>query len=129
PEVRLQPASPAHRLKGQDPLPLLQNLMRRKEDARDPFIPLMIGLAYEPQVPAKRSSALDWLRQHAAGNELVTNDIVPRTMRRLVATGKVEDLTACVAFLREVADSAVRRQALEGLVLGLQDRQGRCPPD
>ncbi len=127
PEVRLQLASTAQRLKDQDTLPLLHRLMERKADAKDPFIPLMLWLAYEPRVGAQRSSALDWLKQHAPGNALVTNDIVPRTMRRLVATGKAEDLAACVAFLREVNDSAVRRQALEGLLVALKDRQVEPP--
>jgi putative heme-binding domain-containing protein len=127
PEVRLQLASTAQRLKDQDTRPLLQNLMKRKEDAKDPFIPLMIWLAYEPRVAVKGGPSLDWLKENAPGNALVTNDIVPRVMRRLVATGKAEDLAACVAFLRAVGDSAVRRQALDGLLLALKDRQVDAP--
>ncbi|MCI0456336.1 MAG: HEAT repeat domain-containing protein [Gemmataceae bacterium] len=127
PEVRLQLASTAQRLKDRDALPLLQNLMKRKEDAKDPFIPLMIWLAYEPRVAAQGGPSLDWLKQHAPGNALVTNDIVPRVMRRLVATGKAEDLAACVAFLRDVSDSSVRRSALDGLLVALKDRQVDAP--
>jgi putative heme-binding domain-containing protein len=44
-------------------------------------------------------------------------------MRRLLATGKADDLAACVAFVGDVTDAAVRRQALEGLALALQNRQ------
>jgi putative heme-binding domain-containing protein len=128
PEVRSQLASTAQRLKEQDTLPLLHNLMKHKDDAKDPCIPLLIWLAYEPRVAAQRNPALDWLRKAAPGNALVTNEIVPRTMRRLVATGKAEDLAACVAFLRDVHDSAVRRQALEGLAQALKDRQVDQPP-
>src|SRR5262249_8989949 len=128
PEVRSQLASTAQRLKEQDTLPLLHNLMKHKDDARDPCIPLLIWLAYEPQVAAQRNPTLDWLQKAAPGNALVTNEIVPRAMRRLVATGKAEDLAACVAFLRDARDSAVRRQALEGLALALKDRQVDQPP-
>lgn len=122
PVVRSQLASTAGRLKKQDTLPLLQHLMAHKDDAKDPCIPLLIWLAYEPQVAPKKTGALEWLKNAAPGNELVTNDIVPRTMRRLAATGKAEDLAACVAFIGAVKDSAVRRSALDGLLLALKDR-------
>ncbi len=126
PEVRSQLASTAQRLKAQDTLPLLHNLMKHKDDVRDPCLPLMIWLAYEPRVSAQRNPALEWLKQNAPGNALVEEEIVPRTMRRLVATGKAADLAACVAFLGEV-NSAVRRQALEGLVQVFKDRQVDAP--
>src|SRR5262249_36520922 len=104
PEVRSELASTAQRLKKQDTLPLLFNLMNHAEDAKDPCIPLLIWLAYEPRVVAQHRSALDLLKLAAPGNELVTNEIVPRTMRRLAATGKAEDLAACVAFVRAFND-------------------------
>ena len=44
-------------------------------------------------------------------------------MRRLAATGKPDDLAACIAFIGDVKDSAVRRRALEGLTMALQNRQ------
>ncbi len=125
-EVRLQLASTAQRLKGQDVLPLLHNLMRRKEDAKDPCLPLMIWLAYEPRLTG-RGAALEWLKANAPGNALVTNDIVPRTFRRLGAAGRPDDMAACVAFLGEVKDAAVRKRALDGLVQGLQNRQLDAP--
>src|SRR5262249_53465064 len=127
PEVRLQLASTAQLLVKQDVLPLLQNLMTHKDDAKDACLPLMIWLAYEPRVAPKKNAALDWLKTNAPGNALVTDEIVPRTMRRLVATGKAEDLDACVAFLGEVTDSGVRRKALEGLVAAFQNRQVDAP--
>jgi putative membrane-bound dehydrogenase-like protein len=120
PEVRLQLASTAARLTKQDTLPLLENLMRHAEDARDPDLPLMIWLACEPRVARQPGKLLAWLRENAAGNPLVRNAIVPRAMRRLVATGKGEDLAACVVFVSESRDSEVRRRALEGLAQALQ---------
>lgn len=129
PEVRLQLASTAGRLTKQDVLPLLHNLMQHREDARDPCIPLMIWLAYEPRLVPQRNAALDWLKEHAAGNPLITDEIVPRTMRRLAVTGRPEDLAACVAFLDEVADPAVRRRALEGMAQALAGRQVDPPAD
>ncbi len=123
PQVRLQLASTAQRLNKQNVLPILNNLMKHAEDAKDPYLPLMIWLAYESRVTAQRNPALEWLKENAPGNPLVTNDIVPRTMRRLAATGKADDLEACVVFLGAVRDSAVRRQALDGLVQAFKNRQ------
>jgi putative membrane-bound dehydrogenase-like protein len=128
PEVRSQLASTAQRLIKQDVLPLLQNLMKHKEDAKDPCLPLMIWLALEPRVPKQGNATLDWLRDHAADNSLVLDAIVPRTLRRLVATGKPEDLAACVAFIGAAKDVVVRRKALEGLALALQGQQVDGPP-
>jgi putative membrane-bound dehydrogenase-like protein len=129
PNVRLQLASTAGRLRAQNTLPLVHNLMQHKEDARDPCIPLMLWLAYEPRVAVQPGTILEWLKTHAPNNPLVTDEIVPRTVRRLVATGKFEDLTASLAFAGDVKDSAVRRRALEGLVEATENRQLETPQE
>jgi putative membrane-bound dehydrogenase-like protein len=129
PQVRLQLACTAQRLHSQDTLPLLEKLMSHKDDARDPCLPLMIWLALEPRVRSERTATLDWLKQNAAGNPLVLDEIVPRTLRRLVATGKPEDLAACVAFLGGVKDSTVRRKSLEAMLAALQNRQVDPPAE
>jgi putative membrane-bound dehydrogenase-like protein len=128
PEVRLQLASTAQRLTQHDTIPLLHALMLHKEDATDPCIPLMLWLAYEPRVAVKHDVQLDWLAENAAGNPLVTNEIVPRTLRRLVATHKPEDLEAAVSFLTRVQDGTVRRLSLEGLLAGMETQQIGDPP-
>src|SRR5205807_634138 len=100
PALRLEAAAIARRFPERaDMLTVLHKLLLQKEDATDPAIPMMIWLAYEPHVVAQRTMVLRWLRVNAAGNPLVTEHIVPRAMRRLVATGKADDLAACVAFL------------------------------
>jgi putative membrane-bound dehydrogenase-like protein len=127
PQVRSQLASTAQRLTKLDTLPLLHALMLHKEDRNDPNIPLLLWLAYEPRVSTGRRPALDWLKDHATGNSMVTEEIVPRAIRRVAATGKAEDLEACVAFVGGVGGD-VRRQALEGLVQALKSRQVDAPP-
>ena len=130
PEVRLQLASSARRLAGtQDVVPLLHGLLDHKEDARDPVIPHMLWLAYEPKLAAAPKSELDWLKDNAAGNPLITDTIVPRAMRRLVATGKADDLAACVAFIGSLKDTSVRVKALSGLALALENRQVDPPAE
>src|SRR5439155_23627478 len=116
PDVRLQIASTLIRSgRSADTLPLLHALLEREEDAADPVIPLMLWLAYDPYLAAAPAAELDWLRDNAPGNALLTSAIVPRAMRRLVATGKPEDLAACVEFLRVRFGQTVKRAALEGL--------------
>jgi putative membrane-bound dehydrogenase-like protein len=128
-EVRLQLAATAQRLQAPDTMPLIQNLMLHTEDANDSCIPLMIWLALEPRIADQTNSALNWLKDHASGNLLVTNEIIPRTMRRLVATNQPEKLAGALVFLGQVHDSAVRRRALQGLVVGLEGRQVNAPPN
>src|SRR5439155_26225925 len=65
-EVRLQLASTAQRLTRQDTVPLLHHLMQHPEDSRDPCIPLMIWLAYEPRLARGFDSELPWLQEHAS---------------------------------------------------------------
>ncbi len=128
PQVRSQLASSAQHLRTLDGLPLLHALMQRKEDRKDPNIPLLLWLAYEPRLVDQRQPALDWLKEHAAGNTLVTEEIVPRMIRRLVATNKTDgQLEACVSFVGAVT-SDVRRHALEGLAQALKSRQVTAPP-
>jgi putative membrane-bound dehydrogenase-like protein len=119
PEVRLQLAAIAQKLTRQDTLPLLHNLMKHAEDAKDPCLPLMIWVAYEPRVTPRRDAVLAWLKDHAAGNPLILNTILPNTIRRLADGDRPEDLRACVAFLAEVRDTAARRRALRSLVRAL----------
>ena len=115
PQVRLQLTSTAGRLAGQDTLPLLHNLMGHVEDCKDPYIPLMIWLAYEPRVLAQRDAVLDWMKQHAPANLLVANEILPRTMRRLAATGRTEDLAACIHFVGLLDDGTRFRKPFRRL--------------
>jgi len=53
--------------------------------------------------------------------------VVPRSLRRLVATGNKDDLAACVAFLADAKDGAVRRRALEGMAEAVKGRQFDAP--
>ncbi len=144
PQVRSQLASTAHEIAKQPTLPLLHALMSHKEDRQDPNIPLLLWLAYEPHLTGRqsqvndaeatqrlarstRAAALAWLKEHAPDNPLVTEEIVPRTLRRLAVTDSADDLEACVAFLATV-HGEVRRQALAGLAQGLKSRQVDAPP-
>jgi putative membrane-bound dehydrogenase-like protein len=127
-EVRLELAAAALRV-GDPGKFLHQLLLSGKEDARDPVIPQMIWLAYEPVLASEAKTELAWLKDNAAGNALITDTIVPRSMRRLVATGKPDDLALCLKFVSEVKDKAVRTQALSGLAIAFEGRTVDAPAE
>jgi putative membrane-bound dehydrogenase-like protein len=124
PVVRRELASTLSRLGNDyDCLSVLKTLVGNKQDATDPVIPFMIWLALEPHVAQQGNAVLDWLAANATDNPLITQHLVAKTVRRLVATGKASDLEAVVRFAAEADPVAVRRQALAGLTAGLQNRQ------
>ncbi len=135
PAVRRELASAAIRLADtHDVRPLLHALMARKEDAADPVIPNLVWLAYEKVVSKKEGAStpaekeLGWLGENAAGNPFVNDQIVPRVMRRLVATGQPGDLALCVKFAADAKDAGLRAKALEGLSTALAGRTV-APPE
>jgi putative membrane-bound dehydrogenase-like protein len=154
--VRREQASAAIRLADtHDVTPLLRALMARKEDAKDPLIPHLVWLAYEktlakasggrkaPDKPkgtpkpqdnqgadAPRSpieEELAWLATEAPKNEFVRDAIVPKVMRRLVATGNATDLKLCVEFIAKLKDAASREKALDGLAVALAGQTVNAP--
>ena len=136
---------------------LVRALMSRKEDAKDPLIPHLTWLAYEkvlanpsgghkPSEPNKKSAdtdkkdsegsrpplgkiaeELEFLAKEAPDNIFVRDQIVPRVMRRLVATGRAEDLALCLKFVKDVSDTNTREKALDGLVAGLANQTVKPP--
>lgn len=126
-EARLEFASVAHRFGAtRDVTSLLHACMKHDRDTYDPVIPFMIWLAYEPKLAASSKTELPWLAEHAPDNPLITDHIIPRAMRRLVATGKADDLAACVAFVADSKD-AVRKRALAGLAEATKGRLYDAP--
>ncbi len=151
PTLHRELASSAIRLADKhDVTPLLMALMAHKEDAKDPVIPQLVWLAYEkmlakgsrerpePKEPKKESpvvhapgspveTELVWLAGQAPTNEFVRDQIVPKVMRRLVATGKAEDLKLCVEFVAKLKDAVSREKALDGLAIALAGQSVNAP--
>jgi putative membrane-bound dehydrogenase-like protein len=127
-------------------LPIIHALMSRKEDANDPLIPHLTWLAYEKALmktsakaggtdangkPVAGTSSLDaelaWLAEQAPNNIFVRDQIIPKVMRRLVATGKAEDLERCLKFVGDVTDTNTREKALDGLAIALAGQTVKPP--
>jgi putative membrane-bound dehydrogenase-like protein len=124
---RLQLAATCQRLGKSERLPILKALALRDSDAADAAIPLMLWFALEPTVATDRDRTLEWLHKDAPTHKMIVNDLVPRVMRRLVATNSAENLAACVAFAAAEGDVNVRRAALSGVVAGLEGRRVAAP--
>ncbi|MBO0697899.1 MAG: c-type cytochrome [Zavarzinella sp.] len=108
---------------------MVRALATHGEDATDPVIPQLIWTAYEPSLVSKPSDELNWLKDHAERNPLITDTIIPRAMRRLVATGKREDLGLCLNFAVQLTDSGVRAKALDALVTAIGNRLLDAPAE
>lgn len=141
--IRRELASAAIRLSDKhNVMPLVRALMSRKEDANDPLIPHLTWLAYEKSLmkvsskpggvdadgkPVAGTSPLEselaWLAQNAAGNAFITEQIIPKVMRRLVATSDTKQLALCMSFIRNLKDTAAKKKALEGLAIAVQGQQ------
>ena len=138
PEIRRELASAAIRLANKhDVTPLVRALMSRKEDANDALIPHLTWIAYE-KVISKRAAVgtdadnkpvamkspaeaeLAWLAENAGNNPFITDQIIPKVMRRLLASGQPGDLLLCIQFLDSTKDVVAKRKALEGIVVALQ---------
>jgi len=147
--VRRELASAAIRLADKhDVTELVHALMKRKEDAKDPLIPHLTWLAYEKVLakaprptnnPNKTEKGeakdnrprvddeLEFLAKEAPDNIFVRDEIVPKVMRRLVATGQADDLALCLKFVKDVPDTNTREKALDGLVAGLANQTVKPP--
>ena len=112
---------------------ILRGLLKLKEDSKDPVIPQLVWVAYEKTLAGKLSKAdglqdeLKWLSDNAPGNDLITDTIVPRTVRRLVATGKPEDIALCLEFIGNSSDAMVTLKALDALASAIGNRTVPAP--
>ena len=146
--VRRELASAAIRLADKhDVTELVRALMSRKEDVNDPLIPHLTWLAYEKilasrpregsEIPKQKKDSgdsrprlaeeLEFLAKEAPDNIFVRDQIVPKVMRRLVATGTPEDLALCLKFVKDVSDTNTREKALDGLVAALANQTVKPP--
>jgi putative membrane-bound dehydrogenase-like protein len=85
-EVRSELASTAGRLEADDALAVLDELIRRKEDASDKHIPLRIWWALEEKITSDADGVLTWLETAGAWQApLFAEHLAGRIARRLAA--------------------------------------------
>jgi putative membrane-bound dehydrogenase-like protein len=130
PAVRRELASAAVRLADtHDVTDLVRGLMSHEEEG-DTVISQLVWIAYEKQISRKDAAIekeLAWLAARSPKNGFVRDQIVPRVMRRLTATGQAADLRSCVDFVARLEDVHSREKALDGLVVGLAGQTVTAP--
>jgi putative heme-binding domain-containing protein len=123
--VRSQLACTCKRLPGDDALPIVRELLERREDGEDPHIPLLLWWAIEDKAASHRERVLQLLAARTAwSSPLIRNFIVERISRRYMAAGTSPDLDACARLL----DLAPSPDDVERVIRGMDKAlEGRSP--
>ncbi len=122
-EVRSQLAATARRLDSNAAWPILDRLMRRREDVADPFVPLLIWWAVEAHADKGRDRLLalagdpDWWRE-----PLVERHLLERIMRRYAASGHRADLVTAARLLELAPDALAAERLLQGFEKAYEGR-------
>lgn len=102
---------------------ILKALFKRAELANDPVIPQLIWQATERELSRNPQAVLQALETQAAGNPLLTSHIVGRSIRRLSASGKSNDVAIGLQFISKSNDGKVIQTSLEGLAEAVKGRR------
>ena len=114
-EVRAQIASTARRLPVEQALTLVATLMKRDDDAKDPFIPLLCWWTIESHLDKHRDAVLALLKDPSAWNSVPVKEILlPRLMRRFAAKGTRGDFLACASLLEAAPQDDHRKRLIAG---------------
>ncbi|MBI3838415.1 MAG: c-type cytochrome [Planctomycetia bacterium] len=117
--VRSQLACTCKRLTGADGLPIVEQLLRRGEDADDPHIPLLLWWAIEDKSISDRPGVLHLLSTSEAWQLPIVHDtIVERLAQRYLAEQTDAGYAACAQLLA----LAPRKEDIHLLVAGM-DKQ------
>jgi putative membrane-bound dehydrogenase-like protein len=128
--VRSQLASSARRWPGQFSLPLVNELAQRKEDLKDPHIPLLLWWAVEKHA-IQHQNQVDklFITREAWKHPIIAKEILPRLARRYAAEARSSDFALLTHLLRAAPTDDERRQVLDGIAEGLRGTALATIPD
>ncbi len=104
-------------------LSVLKSLYAHTELANDPVIPHLIWLATEVELSRSPGVVLDSLAKQSPGNLFLTQHIVGRSIRRIAASGKTDDLALALDFINKSKNAEVTRASLGGLAEAVKGRR------
>lgn len=120
-EVRAQLASSARRLPAAGAFPVIQELLRRHEDAQDKHIPLLLWWAIEDKAISGRSQLLDLLKDRAVWTTpLMAEHLTGRLGRRYTAERTDENLRTAATLLELAPTPEDVDRLVKGMEIGLQ---------
>ena len=128
--VRCQLACSCKRLPGPDCLPIVRELLRREEDAADPFLPLLLWWAIEDKAISDRDIVLGLLDSPAAWRTPIVHQfIVERLARRYTDEGGEAGFTACARLLIAAPGRIETDLLLRGMDRALEGRRLEKVPE
>lgn len=121
-QVRQQLAASARRLPSRDALPILQQLLRRDEDAQDLRLPLLLWWALESKAMSHADDVVDLFAHRQAWEHPLNVDCALKLIRRYAADGSVVGYAACLRLL-EAMPPTLTPSAHQALTRGLAERE------
>jgi putative membrane-bound dehydrogenase-like protein len=129
PTVRSQLACTAKRLPVREALPLIRELLRRSEDADDPFIPLLLWWALEDKAVSAREEAISLFdKSDLWSSPVATKYIVDRLARRYMSEGGVPGYASCARLLALAPDETALLKVVDGMEQALEGRRLEAVP-
>ncbi len=122
-EVRQQLASTAKRLQSPEGLTLVAELLKRDEDASDPYMPMLVWWALESFCSGDEQQVVELFGDRRLfDHAMVQSPILGFTMRRLASEGTRDYLRACAQLLKSAPDSKSRESLLAGFETAFRGR-------
>jgi putative membrane-bound dehydrogenase-like protein len=129
PTVRSQLACSAKRLPASDALPVIRELLRRREDLDDPFIPLLAWWAIEDKAVSDRGRVWSLLETEEDWKAPITEKVIlERLARRYLSQGGDENYAACARLLDRAPGEAPLLKVVEGMEQALEGRRLEAVP-
>lgn len=114
-EVRQQLASSAKRLQSSGGLEIVNELLKRDEDAEDRYLPSFIWWALESFATNDPKQVVDLFKERSLfDHAMVQKPMLNLTMRRLAAEGSREYLRECARLLSLAPSQSAKDQLLAG---------------
>jgi putative heme-binding domain-containing protein len=111
-------------------LPIVDKLLRRDEDADDPFLPLLLWWAIEAQAETGQESVLAMFRDPALWDEpLVRQHILERLMRRYAQAGGRKNLLVCAELFELAPQPAQAAVLMKGFEVAFSGRTVAAIPE
>lgn len=123
PEVRSQLASTAKRMPGELAVAMIEAMLKNRNDAGDPDIPLLTWWAMEAKAETDRELILAMFRNRQLWQgKTVQQTILPRLIQRYVMPGGEENYTAAAQLIEMAPSPAVAKILISGLSEGLRGK-------
>lgn len=121
--VRAQLASSAQRLPANQALPIIEALLVRDSDWRDPYVPLLLWWAVERHAVSALAEVEAFFTSPTAWKSGLVRDVIQeRLMRRWIAEGSPATYDASARLLASAPDVGQRHRLLAAIEQGFHDR-------